>query len=296
MICANCGADNRAGRRFCLNCGNALATGCPNCGAENEPQARFCGNCGRSLDAAPPSALAAPATQSSPTALAPTAERRLVTVLFTDLVGFTPFAEERDAEDVRATLERYGQIAREVVGRYGGTVEKFIGDAVMAVWGTPTAHEDDAERAVRAALELTDAARSLGPEIQARAGVLSGEAAVNLGATDQNLLAGDLVNTAARLQSVAPPGAVLVGESTMRATSSSIAYEPAGEQVLKGKASPVPAWLATRVIAQRRGAGRSETVETPFVGRDEEFRLLREQLHLTGRDPRLRLVSVTGPA
>jgi class 3 adenylate cyclase len=94
---------------------------------------------------------------------------------------------------VRATLERYGAIAREVVERYGGTVEKFIGDAVMAVWGTPTAHEDDAERAVRAALELTDAVQALGPEIQARAGVLTGEAAVNLGASDQSLLAGDIV-------------------------------------------------------------------------------------------------------
>ena len=216
--------------------------------------------------------------------------------MFTDLVGFTPFAEERDAEEVRATLERYGQLARDVVSRYGGTVEKFIGDAVMAVWGTPTAHEDDAERGVRAALDLADAVRSLGPEIQARAGVLTGEAAVNLGATDQSLLAGDLVNTAARLQSVAQPGSVLVGESTMRATSAAIAYEAAGDQLLKGKHTAVPAWRALRVIAQRRGAGRrSEGLETPFVGRDEEFRLLREQLHLTGRDPRVRLVSVTGP-
>jgi class 3 adenylate cyclase/predicted ATPase len=291
VICANCGTENRAGRRFCLNCGNALATGCPNCGAENEPQARFCGNCGTGLSV--PAALE---PSSNPPRFDRVAERRLVTVVFADLVGFTPFAEERDAEDVRATLERYGQIAREVVGRYGGTVEKFIGDAVMAVWGTPTAHEDDAERAVRAALELADAVQVLSPNIQARAGVLTGEAAVNMGATDQNLLAGDLVNTAARLQSVAPPGAVLVGESTMHATSAAVAYEAAGDQTLKGKQSPVPAWRALRVVAQRRGARRTETVETPFVGRDEEFRLLREQLHLAGRDPRSRLVSVTGPA
>jgi class 3 adenylate cyclase/predicted ATPase len=300
VICANCGTENRLGRRFCLNCGNALATGCPNCGAENEPQARFCGNCGRSLEAAASAqATSQPAAQAAARPAAtpvPTAERRLVTVLFADLVGFTPFAEERDAEDVRDTLERYGKMAREVVGRYGGTVEKFIGDAVMAVWGTPTAHEDDAERAVRAALELAGVVHTLGPDIQARAGVLTGEAAVNLGATDQSLLAGDLVNTAARLQSVARPGQVLVGESTMRATSAAVAYEDAGEQTLKGKQSPVPAWRALRVVAQRRGANRSESFETPFVGRDEEFRLLREQLHLTGRDPRTRLVSVTGPA
>ena len=130
----------------------------PNCGTSNEPTDRFCGNCGTSLGA--PETAATPETAAS--SAAPQTQRRLVTVLFADLVGFTPFAEDRDAEDVRATLDQYGQIAREVVGRYNGTVEKFIGDAVMAVWGTPVAHEDDAERAVRAALELVDAVRSLG--------------------------------------------------------------------------------------------------------------------------------------
>ena len=136
----------------------------------------------------------------------PAAERRLVSVLFADLVGFTPFAEERDAELVRETLTRYFEVASDVIGRYGGTVEKFIGDAVMAVWGVPVTHEDDAERAVRAALELVDAVRTLGPTILARAGVLTGEAAVTLGATNQGMVAGDLVNTAARLQGAAPPG------------------------------------------------------------------------------------------
>ena len=189
----------------------------------------------------------------------PTAQRRLVTVLFADLVGFTPFAEERDPEEVRGVLTRYADISREIVARYGGTVEKFIGDAVMAVWGAPVAHEDDAERAVRAALELVDAVQVLGTEIQARAGVLTGEAAVTVGATDQGMVAGDLVNTAARLQSAASPGTVLVGEATMRAAEASLAFEPAGEHELKGKSAPVKAWRALRVIAQRRGAGRSET-------------------------------------
>jgi len=119
------------------------------------------------------------------------AERRLVTVLFTDLVGFTPFAEERDAEEVRETLSRYFELASELIGRYGGTVEKFIGDAVMAVWGAPVAREDDAERAVRAGLELVAAVRSLGPGIQARCGILTGEAAVTIGATNQGMVAGD---------------------------------------------------------------------------------------------------------
>jgi class 3 adenylate cyclase/tetratricopeptide (TPR) repeat protein len=290
VICSNCGTENRPGRRFCSECGNVLAAACPNCGASNEPTDRFCGNCGTALNEVSQGAAATPATSAAQT------ERRLVTVLFADLVGFTPFAEDRDAEDVRATLEKYGAIARDVIGRYGGTVEKFIGDAVMAVWGTPVAHEDDAERAVRAGLELVDAVTTLGGAIQARAGVLTGEAAVDLAARDQNLLAGDLVNTAARLQSVAPSGSVLVGDQTKQATESAIAYEPAGDRELKGKSAPVAAWRALRVTAQRGGAGRSETVETPFVGRDEEFRRLREQLPLRGREPRVTLVSVTGPA
>jgi class 3 adenylate cyclase/tetratricopeptide (TPR) repeat protein len=291
--CSNCGTENDSGRKFCLECGTRLSVPCPTCSSPNPPGARFCGECGTQLDAAAP---ASSPDRLPPAEAAPAAQRRLVSVLFADLVGFTPFAEERDAEEVRNTLQRYSDMARQIVERYGGSVEKFIGDAVMAVWGTPTAHEDDAERAVRAALELTDAVRSLGPEIHARAGVLTGEAAVTLGATDQGMLAGDLVNTAARLQSVAPAGSVLVGESTMRAASAALAFEPAGEQVLKGKSVPISAWRALRVVAQRRGAGRTETLETPFVGRDEEFRLLRELLHLSGRDPRARIVSVTGPA
>jgi class 3 adenylate cyclase len=223
------------------------------------------------------------------------AERRLVSILFADLVGFTPFAEERDAEDVRETLNAYFELAREVIERYGGTVEKFIGDAVMAVWGAPTAQEDDAERAVRAALDLVDVVRRLGPTIQARAGVLTGEAAVTLGATNQGMVAGDLVNTAARLQSVAEPGTVLVGESTQRATSESIVFEEVGEQALKGKQSPVKAWRALRVVAQRGGRGRSDALEAPFVGRDAEMRLLKDLFHATTRESRPRLVSVLGP-
>ncbi|HUG48852.1 MAG TPA: adenylate/guanylate cyclase domain-containing protein, partial [Candidatus Limnocylindria bacterium] len=292
MKCGNCGAENRPDRRFCLQCGTALAQGCSNCGSTNEPEARFCGNCGQPIGAQ----SANDRDTGAQAGHAAAAERRLVSVMFADLVGFTPFAEERDAEEVRDTLQRYFDIARTVVERYGGTIEKFIGDAVMAVWGTPTAHEDDAERAVRAALDLVDGVETLGSGIGARAGILTGEAAVSPAATDQGLLAGDLVNTAARLQSVAPPGGVLVGESTMRAASAALAFEAAGEQALKGKQAPVPAWRALRVVAQRRGAGRTEALETPFVGRQEEFRLLRELLHLGARDPRPRLVSVTGPA
>ncbi|OGN86148.1 MAG: hypothetical protein A2X23_00130 [Chloroflexi bacterium GWC2_73_18] len=218
-----------------------------------------------------------------------------MSVLFADLVGFTPFAEERDAEEVRETLSRYFEIARDVVERYGGTIEKFIGDAVMALWGAPAAREDDAERAVRAGLDLIGAVGVLGPSISARAGVLTGEAAVTLGATGQGMVAGDLVNTAARLQGAAPPGAVLVGEATHRLAAAAIAFEEAGQQVLKGKTSPVPAWRALRVVAQRGGQGRSDMPEPPFVGRHEELRLLKDLVSATGRDRKARLVSVTGP-
>ena len=218
----------------------------------------------------------------------------MVTVLFADLVGFTTLAESRDAEAVRELLSRYFEQCQEVIGRYGGTVEKFIGDAVMAVWGAPIAHDDDAERAVRAALDLVDGVRALGPGIQARAGVLTGEAAVTIGATNQGLVAGDIVNTASRLQSVAAPGTVLVGEQTEQAANSAIAFEPAGDQVLKGKVAPVPAFRAIRIVAERGGRGRSDQIEAPFVGRDDEFRLLRDVVLTTARDKRPRLVSITG--
>ncbi|MGH2418313.1 MAG: AAA family ATPase [Candidatus Limnocylindria bacterium] len=291
MICASCGTENRSGSRFCDNCGSALAATCPHCGEPNRADARFCASCGLAIGADVPPPAAATTTTSAPA----TAERRLVTALFTDLVGFTTLAEDRDPEAVRELLSRYFDTATEIVQLHGGTVEKFIGDAVMAVWGTPIAHEDDAERAVRAALELVDAVSALGPGLQARAGVLTGEAAVTLNAQNQGMVAGDLVNTAARLQGVAEPGTVLVGEATRRAAESAIVFEPIGDHSLKGKTSPVPAWQALRVVAQRGGQGRADTLEPPFVGRDEELRQLKEVLHAVGREQRVRLVSITGP-
>src|ERR1700690_934607 len=257
---------------------------------------RFCGECATPTAAGTAPVPTTPPRPGPPTlGVGPVTERRLVTILFADLVGFTTLAEGRDAEDTRELLSRYFDLSREVILRYGGTVEKFIGDAVMAVWGAPTAHEDDAERAVRAGLELVGAVRSLGPTIEARAGVLTGEAAVTLGATDQGIVAGDLVNTASRLQSVALPGTVLVGEATQRAASAAIVFDAAGEQALKGKAAPVQAWQAVRVVAERGGRKRAESLEAPFVGRDDELRLLKELFHATSRERRARLVSVVGP-
>ena len=293
MHCARCGTDNEAGRKFCKECGERLSVACPACGAANAPDAKFCGECATRL-AGPAEGLQAAA--AAPDAPLPQAERRLVSILFADLVGFTALAEGRDSEETRELLTRYFDLAREVVGRYGGTVEKFIGDAVMAAWGAPTAHEDDAERAVRAGLDLVDGVTRLAPGLRARAGVLTGEAAVTIGAVNQGMVAGDLVNTASRLQSAAPPGAVLVGEATQRAAVKAIAFEPAGEQALKGKAAPVPAWRALRVVAERGGRNRSETLEAPFVGRQDELRLLKDLFHATDREGRARLVSVIGPA
>jgi class 3 adenylate cyclase len=299
VTCPSCHEENPAGARFCNNCGTRLAEACSSCGAARVGTGKFCSECGTAFapnaDASSAPQPAANISIAPPTA-APVAERRLVSILFADLVGFTPFAEERDAEEVRETLSRYFDLAAEVIKRYGGTVEKFIGDAVMAVWGAPVAQEDDAERTVRAALELVEVVRRLGPGIQARAGVLTGEAAVTIGATNQGMVAGDLVNVAARLQSVADPGTVLVGEATMHAASAAIAFEPIGDRDLKGKSAPVAAWQAIRVVAERGGRGRSDAIEAPFVGRTDELHMMKELLHATGREGRSRLVSIMGPA
>ncbi|MGZ4333931.1 MAG: ATP-binding protein [Gaiellaceae bacterium] len=186
-----------------------------------------------------------------------------------------------------------------MIGRYGGVVEKFIGDAVMAVWGTPIATEDDAERAVRAALELAKTVTALGeeagaPDLRARVGVLTGEAAVTLGAEGQGMVAGDMVNTASRIQSAAPPGQVFVGESTVRASEASIVFEDAGPHELKGKSEPVRLYRAVRVVAGSLGAQRPAGLEAPFVGRDRELRLITDLFHTSAAESRTALVSVTG--
>jgi class 3 adenylate cyclase/tetratricopeptide (TPR) repeat protein len=294
VVCASCGTSNRPERRFCSQCGTRLNAACPSCGAVNEPGDRFCGECGAALvpEAAPTSAVARATPES---------ERRLVSVLFADLVGFTALSESRDPEEVRDLLSRYFDGCRRLVGRYGGVVEKFIGDAVMAVWGTPVAQEDDAERAVRAGLELAAAVAAMGdeagaPELSARVGVLTGEAAVTLGAEGQGMVAGDLVNTASRIQSVADPGSVLVGDVTRRATDAAVAYEDGGVHELKGKDEPVQLWVATRVVGTRKGALRAKGLEAPFVGRDREMRLVKELFHASAEERKAHLVSVVGVA
>lgn len=290
-----------AGAEILLAVRYSALRACPACGSPYEPEDRFCGECGTALDAEVPRvdtlAVARRAQERS------AAERRLVSVLFADLVGFTSLAESRDSEEVREILSAYFDRMRDVVERHGGVVEKFIGDAVMAVWGTPTAHKDDAERAVRTGLAMVDAIAGMNEELglpsdtlAVRLAVMTGEVAVTVGAEGQGMVAGDLVNTASRVQSAAEPGTVLLGEATRRVTEAAIAYSPIESPALKGKSVIVPVWQALRVIAGRRGFGKSAGLEAPFVGRANEFRLVRELFHATAREGRARLVSVVGIA
>jgi class 3 adenylate cyclase/tetratricopeptide (TPR) repeat protein len=219
--------------------------------------------------------------------------------MFVDLVGFTPLAEKRDPEEIRELLSRYFDRAQTIIENYGGTVEKFIGDAVMAVWGAPLANEDDAERAVRAALDVVSSVVSLGREaglegLEARGGIVTGEVAITVGKVSEGMVLGDTVNSASRVQSAAQPGTVLVDEATWRAASGAIAFEEFGPLSLKGKENVINAWRAMRVVGKRKGLGRSERLEPPFVGRDDELRLVKDLLHATAREQRARLVSVTG--
>ncbi len=229
------------------------------------------------------------------------AERRVCSVLFCDVVGFTPLSESRDPEAVRELLSRYFEVARTVIGRYGGMVEKFIGDAVMAVWGTPVATEGDAERAVRAALDLVGAVGQLGtdvgvPHLAARAGVVTGEVAVTLGAVTEGMVAGDAVNTAARVQSAAAPGSVLVDAATQRLAGSAVGFADDGSHRLKGKAEPQRLWRVTRVLAGVGGVQRIDGLEAPLIGRDAELRTVKELFHAAAERKVPRLVLVSGAA
>ncbi len=280
--------------RFCAQCGSSQSQTCPGCGAENPSGNRFCPSCGTPLSNGGAAAVGTSAAQ-------PVAERRLVSVLFADLVGFTTLSEHRDPEEVRDLLSEYFDRCRTLIKRYGGTVEKFIGDAVMAVWGTPVAREDDPERAVRAALTLTQAVKALGeevgmPELRVRAGILTGNAAVELGAEGEGMVLGDTVNTASRLQSVAAPGTVLVDDVTRRASEAAIAYEDAGTHEVKGREQPVRAWTALRVVAGVGGARRGSGLEAPLVGRQSELQAVIEAGEESARHSRARHVTVVGDA
>ena len=298
MNCATCNTELKDGAKFCSECGAPTARACSQCGNAVSADDKFCAECGNPVGHDAPAAVA-PRPTAVPTQVRPE-ERRIISVMFIDLVGFTPMTEARDSEEVRGLLTRYFDRARETVDRYGGTIDKFIGDAVMAVWGADTAHEDDAERAVRAAMELVDSVAELGKdegiaELMARAGVLSGEAAVGGDGNEATgLIIGEIVNTASRLQSAADPGSVLVGKSIVDGAAAAIEFESAGPVELKGIAQPVETWRPVRVVGGRLGSRRADGLMPPFVGRADELRLLRDSLNATRRDGRARLVSIIG--
>jgi class 3 adenylate cyclase/tetratricopeptide (TPR) repeat protein len=251
---------------------------CPNCGKENVEDAVFCAYCGTSLSTTPP-----------------TEERRFLTILFADLVGFTAESDEADPEDVRARLIPYHQRVREEIERYDGTVEKLIGDGVMAVFGVPTAHEDDPERAVRVALRIQAAVEEMneeqeGLDLSVRIGVNTGEAMVTTGGQGEHIV-GDVVNTASRLESIAPPGGVVVGEATHRATDLLIEYENMDSVEVKGKSKPLAVWRAIEPRG-RYGVDAAVRAPTPFLGRDSEMNVLTETYRRVIDDGTLQLVTI----
>jgi class 3 adenylate cyclase len=259
---------------------------CPNCGEDNPERARLCMMCGTVLDQA----------------LRPQSEeRKVVSVLFVDLVGFTARSHDADPEDVRAALGPYHQRLKREIEGFGGTVEKFIGDAVMAVFGAPVAHEDDAERAVRAALRITDAIEELNEsntnlDLSIRAAVNTGEGLVNLSARPQageGMVTGDVVNTASRLQGVAPVNGVVVGEITYRSTKDFIVYEEMEPVAVKGKPGPVPVWRAVSARS-RYGVDVEARYRTAFIGREMDLTLLKATYQRTLRESSLQLVTIVG--
>ncbi len=247
---------------------------CPNCGQENPAGFRFCGNCAAPL----------------PAASAPREQRKTVTVLFCDVTGSTALAESTDPEALRALLARYFERMKTIVEAHGGSVEKFIGDAVMAVFGVPHVHEDDALRAVRAAAEMRDALPELA--LQARIGVNTGEVVTG---TAERLATGDAVNVAARLEQAAAPGDILIGEQTFRLVHGSVEAEPVDPLSVKGKSKPV---AAQRLIAVHGGAGEEPVRgnESPMVGRQTELRRLRDAYEQAMRDHSCQLFTILGTA
>jgi class 3 adenylate cyclase/tetratricopeptide (TPR) repeat protein len=254
---------------------------CPNCGHENREGARFCDSCGATLGAKTST---------------PREERKVVTVLFADLVGFTSRAERLDPEDVRALLGAYHRRVRTDLERFGGTVEKFIGDAVMALYGAPVAHEDDPERAVRSALAIRDWINEQESDLQVRIGVNTGEALITLEARPaegEGMAAGDVVNTAQRIQAAAPVNGILVGEITYRATRHAIEYREAGPAHGKGKAEPIPVWEAVQPFA-RFGFGMVQRPQTELVGRERELEALKNAMARVRQERSAQLVTLVG--
>jgi predicted ATPase/class 3 adenylate cyclase len=264
---------------------------CPRCGEENPDRARFCLRCGEHLAGAGTGR----------------AERKIATALFADLVGSTSLAEREDPEVVQSVVGRAFDRLAEEVRRYEGLLEKFMGDALLAVFGVPRAHEDDAERAVRAALEMQAVLSELNrtfategkPTLEMRIGVESGEVLVDqdrVSGPRDRMLTGDAVNVASRLESAAEPGRVVVGPGAFAATREIVEYRDLPALELKGKAERVPAWQALRIRAKQRGERPQLGMEAKLVGRDEEITVLKETFRRVQGEARPALVTVVGPA
>ena len=286
--CPQCRVENEPDQRYCGSCGAHLALICLVCGETSPLEFKFCGKCGTEFKLG-----------SFPQGIGE--ERRVVTVLFADLVGFTARAEQLDPEDVRALLGSFYARLRAEIESFGGTVEKFIGDAVMAVFGAPVAHGDDPERAVRAALAIQDAIGQMNDadpdlDLQVRIAVNTGEALVSLGAKTNEgeaLVAGDVVNTASRLQASAPAGSIVVGEETQRSTKSIIEYRAVDPVAVKGKRAPVAAWVA---LSAPSAPGERTAKRVPMLGRQHELALLRGMWERTMAEGRPHVVTIFGPA
>ncbi|WP_432829536.1 adenylate/guanylate cyclase domain-containing protein [Dactylosporangium sp. CA-092794] len=303
--CARCGRQAGEGDRFCGGCGAELSPPCPVCGRTLAPDAAFCTGCGTPrADSAAARKLTR--VERAPVSSIPAArseDRRRISVLFVDLIDFTPYVERADPELVRELQKSFFSTAREVIGQYGGVVEKYIGDAVMALFGAPVATETDAVRCVRAGLELQRvlaryASTGEGErELRFRVGVATGEALVDVAAArdgGQAIVAGDVVNTASRLQSLAPPGGVLVCGTTYTLTKSSIRYEAQPPATLRGRSTPTEVWLALAPL--RRNHPDREAGSTPLVNRTHELSLLVNALHRGLRERTPQLVTVLGHA
>jgi predicted ATPase/class 3 adenylate cyclase len=304
VSCPSCGTENPERARFCMSCGASLQRTCPSCGAEAPPGAKFCIECGAGLQAeaaAPAPTPVRPIRTAEPAEALPE-ERRQVSVLFADLSGYTAFAEGMDPEAVKTLLDRALRQLGSEVERFGGSIDKYIGDNVMGVFGAPVAHEDDPERAVRAGLAMQEAMEAInervsaseGVQFELRVGINSGEViAGQVG--DGYTVIGDPVNVASRLQAAAQPGSVTVGVGTFRATRGTISYEELEPLDLKGKAEPVPAWEAKAVAGVAAHRPRPRTA-APLIGREEESALLLSLAERVQREGRAHLVTVIGQA
>src|SRR5215469_4757644 len=293
MRCSNCGSNNPDGLKFCNQCGAALNARCSQCGFDNAPGARFCGNCGAPL---PAGAQIRPAIGQPVQAIERTenrsqsraGERRHLTVLFCDLVGSTEIAARLDPEEWQQTVAGYHGAAAEAIERFDGQVAKYLGDGVMAYFGYPEAHDNDAERAARAGLAILDTIAKLNEQsgtgfslsssvrLSARVGIDSGAVVVGTGAGTETDVFGETPNIAARVQGAAAPGTVLLSAATHRLVAGLFVVEDCGEQTLKGVEQPMHLYRVIRPagVRGRLAAAAASRGLTPFVGREDELRML----------------------